>query len=75
MKPFQNINPLTLRKMRRFKSIRRGYYSFLIFILLILISLFAELLVNSRALVVRYEGELFFPTYGDMIPGTAFSLD
>ena len=75
MKPFQNINPLTLRKMRRFKSIRRGYYSFLIFILLILISLFAELLVNSRALVVRYEGELFFPTYGDMIPGTVFGLD
>jgi len=75
MKLFQNINPLTLRKMRRFKSIRRGYYSFLVFVLLILISIFAELLVNSRALVVHYEGEWFFPTYGDMIPGTVFGLD
>jgi len=75
MKLFQNINPLTLRKMRRFKSIRRGYYSFLIFVLLILISIFAELLVNSRALVVYYNGEFYFPTYGDMIPGTEFDLD
>ena len=75
MKLFQNINPLTLRKMRRFKSIRRGYYSFLIFVLLILISIFAELLVNSRALVVYYNGDFYFPTYGDMIPGTEFDLD
>ncbi|MFP4346797.1 MAG: ABC transporter permease subunit [Thermodesulfobacteriota bacterium] len=75
MKPFQNMNPLTLRKLRRFKSIRRGYYSFLIFALLLLISLSAELLVNSRALIVHYNGEYFFPTYGDMIPGTVFGLD
>jgi microcin C transport system permease protein len=39
------------------------------------ISLFAELLINNRALIVYYEGEIYFPTYGQMIPGKFFGLD
>ncbi len=70
-----NLNPLTVKKIRRFKSIRRGYYSFLVILTLILLSVFAELFVNNRALIVHYHGRYFFPTYGDMIPGTAFGLD
>lgn len=69
------LNPLTLKKIRRFKSIKRGYYSFILFIILIGISLSAELLVNKRALIVCYEGEYYFPTYGQMIPGTTFGFD
>jgi microcin C transport system permease protein len=69
------LNPLTLRKIRRFRSIKRGYYSFIVILLMIGGSLFAELLVNKRALIVRYEGKIYFPTYGAMIPGTAFGLD
>jgi len=68
------INPLTLKRIRRFKSIKRGYYSFLLFTLLLLIAVFAELLINNRALLV-YDGEAFyFPTYGDIIPGSQFGL-
>ena len=37
--------------------------------------MFAEVLVNSRALVVRYQGGYYFPVYGAMIPGTGFGLD
>jgi microcin C transport system permease protein len=69
------LNPLTLKKIRRFKSIRRGYYSFIIFAVMIAISLFAEVLINKRALIVQYEGEYFFPIYGNMIPGKTFGLD
>jgi len=69
------INPLTIKKIRRFQSIKRGYYSLLVFSILILISLFAEMLVNKRALVVRYEGDYYFPTYAEMIPGTTFGYD
>jgi len=69
------LNPLTIKKIRRFKSIKRGYYSFIIFLFLILISFFAEVLVNKRALVVCFEGEYYFPTYGDMIPGKTFGFD
>ncbi len=35
----------------------------------------AELLVNSRALIVSYEGEWYFPTYGSFLPGRTFDLD
>ncbi|HKJ99686.1 MAG TPA: ABC transporter permease subunit, partial [Desulfotignum sp.] len=35
----------------------------------------AELFINSRALVVHYQGDWYFPTYGDMIPGSRFGLD
>lgn len=69
------VNPLTLKKIKRFKSIKRGYYSFIIFCLMLLVALSAELFVNSRALVVSYEGRYYFPTYGDMIPGKTFGLD
>lgn len=39
---------------------------------LILFSLVAELFVNSRALIVHYQGQYFFPTYGAVIPGDTF---
>ena len=69
------LNPLTLKKIRRFKSIRRGYYSLIIILLMISGSLFAELLVNNRALVVSYGGQYYFPTYGNPLPGEVFGLD
>ncbi len=69
------IHPLLRKKLRRFRSIRRGYFSFLLFSVLLLFSFSAELFVNSRALVVRHEGTFFFPTYGAMIPGRTFGLD
>ena len=69
------LSPLTLKKLRRFKSIKRGYYAFVLFSAMIAASLFAEVLVNSRALVVHYHGRNYFPIYGAMIPGTDFGLD
>jgi microcin C transport system permease protein len=35
----------------------------------------AELLVNSRALLVRCDGGWYFPTYGAIIPGRTLGLD
>jgi len=69
------LNPLTIKKLKRFKSIKRGYYSFILVLLMILFSLSAELFVNNRALIVFYEGTVCFPTYGQMIPGTTFDLE
>ncbi len=69
------LNPLTIKKLRRFRSIRRGYVSFLILAGLVLVSLFGELLVGNRALVVRHDGRWFFPTYGGILPGTTFGFD
>lgn len=68
------LNPETLKKIRRFKQIKRGYYSFLFMVFLGFLFLAGELLISNRALVVKYEGELYFPTYGAFHPGTDFGL-
>ncbi len=70
-----HLSPVTLKKLKRFYSIKRGFWSFVIIMAMILISLFAEVFINSRALVVNYNGNFYFPTYGRMIPGTTFGLD
>ncbi|MFT7688561.1 MAG: microcin C transport system permease protein [Candidatus Azotimanducaceae bacterium] len=70
-----NLNPQTQKKIRRFKEIKTGYYSFLILCGILISVMVAELWVNSRALVVSYEGEFFFPTYTAFHPGTDFGLD
>jgi microcin C transport system permease protein len=68
------LNPLTAKKLRRFRSIRRGYVSLIVLVVLIAFSFAAELFVNSRALAVRYEGRLYFPTYGAFVSGDEFGL-
>ena len=69
------LTPLTIKKWKRFVSIKRGFFSFVVLALMIFVSIFAELFINSRALVVYHDGELYFPTYRDMIPGRVFGLD
>ncbi|MEO7598491.1 MAG: ABC transporter permease subunit [Opitutus sp.] len=68
-------DPQTKKKFARFRAIKRGYYSFLVLAGLTVLAIVAELLVNNRALVVRYEGEWFFPTYGAIHTGKEFGLD
>jgi microcin C transport system permease protein len=68
------VNPLTAKKLKRFKEIKRGYISFLILVTLSVLSLFAEFFVNNRALMVRYDGQLYFPTFSDVKLGHAFGL-
>jgi len=69
------FNPLTIEKYKRFKTIKRGYYSFIILSIFIIFSLAGELFVNNRALIVKYQGSLYFPTYGSMLPGKTFGLE
>ena len=69
------FSPLTIKKLTRFKSIKRGYYSFILICALLFLSLFAEFFINSRAIIVKFNGRLYFPVYGNMIPGTTFGFD
>lgn len=68
------LNPVTKKKIKRFYSIKRGFWSFVTLFLMIFISFFAEVFINSRALLVSYNGRLYFPTYSEMIPGSVFDL-
>jgi microcin C transport system permease protein len=69
------MNPLTVKKLRRFKEIKRGYISFLILLFLSVLSLFSEIFANNRALIVHYDGETYFPVYSDVKLGNTFGYE
>lgn len=69
------LSPDMAAKFRRFRRIRRGWWSLLALGLFSLLSLGAELLVNSRPLMVHYQGKWFFPTYGAIYTGRDFGFD
>ena len=69
-----SLNPVTLKKIQRFRSIKRGFWSLILLLIMIFISFFAESFINSRALLVYYNGDFYFPTYTAMIPGSQFNL-
>nr|WP_216606573.1 ABC transporter permease subunit [Vibrio sp. 99-70-13A1] len=69
------LTPLTLKKIKHFKEIKRGYWSLIILTILLVLSLFAEVLVNSKALVVKQDNQWFFPVFSDVKLGTDFGLD
>jgi microcin C transport system permease protein len=50
------------RRLRRFRSLRRGYYSFLLLVGLYLASFLLPFLMNDRAIVVRFDGNYYFPS-------------
>ncbi len=62
------------RAWLRFKRRRLGYWSFVIFCVLVVLSLGAELLSNDKPLVVRYEGQWYFPLIHNP-PETVFGGD
>ena len=62
------------RAWLRFKRNRLGYWSLVLFCVLVVASLFAEVLSNDRPLVVRYEGQTYFPIVRDY-PETVFGGD
>ncbi|MEG2049301.1 MAG: ABC transporter permease, partial [Comamonas sp.] len=62
------------RAWRRFKSNRLGFVSLVIFAVLVVLSLFAEVLSNDKPLIVRYEGQTYLPLLNDY-PETTFGGD
>lgn len=62
------------RAWLRFKRNRLGYWSLLVFATLVFISLGAELISNDKPLIVRYEGQTYFPMLRDY-PETTFGGD
>jgi len=62
------------RAWRRFKANRLGYVSLMLFLVLFVVSLLAEVLSNDRPLLVKYEGKWYFPVV-QTLPETAFGGD
>jgi microcin C transport system permease protein len=53
------------RAWQRFRRNKLGFYSLVVFATLVILSLFAEVLSNEKPLVVRYEGQFYFPIAKD----------
>lgn len=62
------------RAWQRFRRNRLGYWSLLVFGALVVLSLLAEVLSNDRPLVVRYQGQTYWPLVHDY-PETTFGGD
>jgi microcin C transport system permease protein len=63
--PGFSLSPLNRRRWANFKASRRGYMSLCIFLVLFVISLFAEFIANDKPLIAFYKGELLFPVLVD----------
>ena len=57
------LSPLNKRRLRTFKANRRGYYSFIIFTILFVITLFAEFIANDKPFLVKYDGAYYTPIF------------
>jgi len=72
-RPFE-LSPINVRRWQNFKSNRRGYWSLWIFLVLFVISLFAEFIANDKPLYLRYDGKSYFPIVF-LYPETTFGGD
>ena len=55
------------RRWRKFKTLKRGWYSFIALIVLYLFSWLNPLFFNNEALAVSYNGEMRYPVFADHI--------
>ncbi len=68
---FWNLTPLNARRWDNFRRNRRGYWALWIFLVLFVLSLFAELIANERPLLVKFDGGYYLPVITDY-PETEF---
>lgn len=70
-----NNSSILSRRWEKFKTLKRGYYSLIILMSLYLLSFFLPFLINNRALVVKYDGDYYFPIFSGYISGEVFDQD
>jgi len=59
------LSPVNRRRWANFKANRRGYWSLWIFLVLFLVSLFADFIANDKPILVSYKGDLLVPVLVD----------
>ena len=69
-----NVSPINRRRWRNFRGNRRGFWSLVVFLVLFVVSLFAEFIANDKPFVVSYDGQLYVPAFA-AYPETTFGGD
>ena len=72
---YENNNQISpsINKKRwlKFKTMKRGYYSFVILLCLYGLSFFLPLFINNRALIIKYNDHFYFPAFSELLPGVS----
>ncbi|MDX9862424.1 MAG: ABC transporter permease [Rhodospirillales bacterium] len=55
------VTPITRRRLANFRANSRGFWSLWIFLFFFFATLFAEGIANDKPLLVRYDGQFYFP--------------
>ena len=55
--------PMTARLIVNFRANKRGYWSMWIFLVLFLVTLFAEFIANDKPLIVRFNSGFYTPIF------------
>jgi microcin C transport system permease protein len=55
-------SPINRRRWQNFKANRRGFWALWIFLVLFILSLFAECIANDKPFLVEYDGHFYFPS-------------
>ncbi|MCU4674268.1 ABC transporter permease [Catenovulum sp. 2E275] len=56
-----SLSHINQQRWLKFKNNRKSYYSFWLFSVLFVLSLFAELIANDKPLLISYQNSLYFP--------------
>src|SRR6185437_14211685 len=59
------LSPINARRMTNFRANKRGLWSTWIFLVIFVVTLFAEFIANDRPIFVSYKGEWLFPIFVD----------
>lgn len=51
------------KRWKKFKSLKRGYYSFIIVLIFYVLSFLLPFFVGRDALIVKYDGDYYFPVF------------
>jgi microcin C transport system permease protein len=66
------MTDLTRKRLHKFTSIKRGYYALIVLTVAYVLSFGLEFFANNKAIIVRYKGRYYFPTFRSYLPETAF---
>ncbi len=69
------LPPEHAKRVKRFRSIKRGYWSLLLLIGMLGVASLDQCIVGKRALFVEYKGKWYFPAFSrSILPGSTFGL-
>ncbi|MDG2305371.1 MAG: ABC transporter permease subunit [Candidatus Binatia bacterium] len=60
------------RRWQKFRTLRRGWYSFVVLLTCYVTTFFLFLLVNNQAIAVHYDGETYFPAFAAAFEGKVY---